>query len=173
MKQVRKIIVDEDAGVAFVPLTRGHTAVIDASDAELIGRWNWSSDICKSRRTPYAKRTEGTRNDARCVFLHRFLWEAWGNDPAPQMDHIDGDGLNNRRSNLRAATIQQNAANRVYRSASGRKGVSFRRDTGRWIARIGANGFDRHLGTFDTADEAAAAYARAAQEHYGEFARVA
>lgn len=82
-------------------------------------------------------------------------------------DHINGDGLDNRRANLRPATPAQNAANRRA-VRSGLKGVTFHKKSGRWQAAIAK----RYLGLFATEAEAGAAYDRAAVERWGEFARL-
>ena len=88
------------------------------------------------------------------------------------VDHRDSNPLNNRWSNLREATPRQNMANRRVRcdSRAGVKGVRFKR--GRWEARIRIGGERRHLGSFDSCEAAAAAYAYAAADAYGEFMRL-
>ena len=94
-----------------------------------------------------------------------------------QVDHIDGDVLNNQKSNLRICTQQENAKNRKINknNTSGIKGVSktkrkeWRSKT--WQAIIGADGKNTHLGYFYTAEEAGRAYKKAAKELYGDFAR--
>lgn len=88
------------------------------------------------------------------------------------VDHIDGNTFNNRKSNLRVATHQQNTFNCGVRgdSKSGFKGVTYHKATGRWRARIGVNYQQINLGEFDTPEEAALAYNEAAQKYHGEFA---
>lgn len=103
----------------------------------------------------------------RLAFLH--ITGAW---PPHQVDHIDCDGTNNAWANLRAATRAENLRNRRGRhTAAGRKGVH-KDKHGRYVAQITLKGVCRYLGYFDTAEQAHAAYARAAIEHHGEFARV-
>ena len=99
------------------------------------------------------------------VKMHTFL-TGW-----PQVDHINGDGLDNRRCNLRPATSAQNNANarRVRTSRSPYKGVE-RESSGKWRARICPHGQRINLGLYGTAEEAAHAYDSAAREIYGEFA---
>ena len=110
----------------------------------------------------YAMRTDK-------VFLHRILLGF----PAEESDHVNGDGLDNRRCNLRAATHSQNNCNKPAqsRNTSGYKGVSQRKDTGRWDARVTMQGRQVCLGSFDTPEKAAEAYDKAALELQGEFAR--
>lgn len=144
--------------VAYVPLTRGYEAVIDASDAHLVAPWNWHAYISEDGYV-YAARGCG-----RTLRLHTMLLRAH------LVDHRDGNTLNNRRCNLRAATYTQNAQNRKRRidCTSGFKGVG-RHGSG-WRARIVVDGRRHSLGTFPAPEEAAQAYDRFAVAHYGEFA---
>ena len=86
------------------------------------------------------------------------------------VDHVNGDGLDNRRANIRAASAADNVHNTRLRrdSVSGIKGVALR--DGKWAARIRHDGSTRHLGRFMTLEEAGRAYDRAARELFGEFA---
>ena len=90
-----------------------------------------------------------------------------------QVDHIDGDGLNNRRGNLRLATAGQNQHNKGLQrnNTSGFKGVRWRSDKGKWVARIDKDGKRRHLGYFDTVEGAHSAYVAASMAIHGEFGR--
>jgi hypothetical protein len=118
------------------------------------------------------------RIDGRRYFAHRLAWfyvhGTWPND---QIDHINGDRSDNRFSNLREATNSENQQNRGVQSnnTSGCKGVNWAKHANKWRAAIMHNGKPKHLGYFDAdkLDEAAAAYAKAAREHHGEFARAA
>jgi hypothetical protein len=96
-------------------------------------------------------------------------------DPAVQADHVDLDGLNNRRYNLRPCSKAENMRNRGAQrnNKSGFKGVRWHTRDRRWVAKITVDGKQKHLGYFDTPDAAHAAYAAAAAEHHGEFARLA
>jgi hypothetical protein len=88
------------------------------------------------------------------------------------IDHINGDGLDNRRANLRLATVAQNAWNSKKRnSRSGYKGVWFARDKGLWRAAIVYHGRRIHLGYFKDKISDAKAYDTAARKYYGEFAK--
>jgi len=92
-------------------------------------------------------------------------------DPGFDVDHIDGNKLNNRRSNLRVATRSQNSANRGPTGGTSKfKGVRYCKDKGRYRAEIQADGRYIHLGYFDVEVDAARAYDQAAVTHYGEFA---
>lgn len=89
------------------------------------------------------------------------------------VDHEDLDKLNNRRENLRAATKGQNNSNRDAQSNNvlGLKGVSYKASRGKYYANIKIGTKTKYLGSFNTAEEAAAAYAKAAKEEFGEYAR--
>lgn len=112
---------------------------------------------------------------------HRLAWIYMHGEIPPgfEIDHIDGDGLNNRSSNLRLATSSQQKRNRGVQSnnQSGLKGVFWHKSRGRWRSQIvvgrGENGkpIYRFLGYFDAAEDAAAAYREAEVKHFGEFAR--
>lgn len=113
--------------------------------------------------------------DYRRYYCHRLAW-LWihGEWPAHEIDHINGDPHDNRLSNLRAATKSENGYNkrRGTRNTSGIKGVHYYRKTNKWRAAISL-GYQRtkHLGLFDTKEEAAEAYRVAAFRVAGEFAK--
>ena len=112
--------------------------------------------------------------DRHRVFLHRIAWQyVHGVVPKGQIDHINGDRLDNRIVNLRLATQQQNSANMRRRpnNKSGLKGVV--RFKNRWRCYVHVNGKTRYLGTFKSKNEAHSAYVSAAVHHFGKFARAA
>lgn len=151
--------------IAFVPLTQGAVAIIDAADVERIEQFTWSLNC--SQTAVYAS----AALFRRCVRLHRFLLDL---PPGRRVDHRNGNGLDCRRSNLRIATPKQNGANTRLsrRNRSGFKGVYLRQGRAKWVAQIKHDGRSKHIGTFETPEAAALAYDRAARLAYGEFACV-
>lgn len=144
-----------------VTLNNGTVFQIDKKDWIPISGITWFSN----GSYPY------TSVDGKTVYLHRLVMRA----PAGlEVDHINGDRLDNRRKNLRLATRSQNEANKGVpaRNTSGFKGVSLFKPTGRFSAYIEVNQKKRHLGYYTTAKEAALAYNRAAVDAFGEFARL-
>jgi len=106
---------------------------------------------------------------------HRLAWlYMTGSWPIGHIDHRDCDGLNNRWANLREATHSQNAGNkaRFKNNTSGFKGVTFNKGCQKFQAQIHFNRKLIYLGLYDTPEAAAAAYAAAAKQQFGEFARV-
>ena len=107
-------------------------------------------------------------------FAHRLAWfYVHGCWPSKELDHINGKRPDNRLSNLREATRAQNNSNRPVhrRNEYGKKGAYFIKNRNKWRALIGKDKRLIHLGYFDSAEEAQAAYIAAARTHYGEFAR--
>lgn len=102
---------------------------------------------------------------------HRIAWILMTGDwPKGQIDHKDGDKGNNRWDNLRECTASQNQANKIPYGSSGLKGVSRTPKSIKWRAQIRVNGKAKHLGSFDTKEEAHAAYCLAAEVTHGDFA---
>lgn len=154
---------DPIAGCCWIPLTDGEFALIDESDYKRVAAHVWlASSPVGGLRYPTAK------IGGSPVKLHVFLLGG-------RADHVNGDSLNNRRSNIRLATQLQNSWNRrrPTNNTSGYKGVTtFKRGPRPWHAKIGVRGKRYHLGLFATPEEAAVAYDVAAKEHFGVFARL-
>lgn len=154
-----------------IQLSRGLVALIDDDDLDLVRDHSWHAAI--RGRSTYAVRTihlgHGTFVTVR---MHRVILGLTPEDHLTTVDHIDGNGLDNRRANLRSATGYQNRCNRRpnQNSRTGLKGVCpWTKD--RFLAHIRVNGKRIHLGLFDDATDAAKAYDRAALAAFGEFAR--
>jgi hypothetical protein len=151
-----------------IPLSQGKVALVDAEDYDRLvsmGRWHLHSGgyAAKSYRHP------GGRSDV--VFMHRVILNA---PKGVEVDHINGDKLDNRKANLRIADRYGNARNtRKIRVGTSRyKGVCWKRRSDRWYASIKANGRHVFLGHFDTEEDAARVYNEAAKRYFGDFARL-
>lgn len=158
-----------------IQLSKGYSTVIDDMDADL-AEFDWRASTPKSKSLTYVYRPITISGKRSNIFLHRAILERLLDRPLEKhevCDHRDGNSLNNRRSNLRVATIRQNAQNAKIQknNKSGFKGVC--RDIkchNRWTARISVNGKYIHLGNFSSPEEAHDAYVEAAQKYFGEFA---
>lgn len=147
-------------GCVAIVLSRGYEVVVDREDFDLVRSLRWFPSVRKNQT--YAMTNPG-------IMMHRFIS---GNPKNFMIDHEDGNGLNNRRSNLRRCTRSQNAANSGSRdgSASIYKGVSRLGRTGTWRAEITIHGQCIPLLISKDQEEAARAYDEAARSLYGEFA---
>jgi len=145
-----------------IELTRGKVAIVDDDDYDRVSKYKWFS--VWDGHNWYAATGHG------CLKLHRFIMEI--DNPKIEIDHIDGDGLNCQRENMRECGHAQNLRNRGLDSnnTSGFKGVSVKGK--KWRAYIGGGGRQKYIGTFDNPTSAALAYDRAAKELYGEFAQL-
>lgn len=160
-KQIRQIRIV--GNTAFVPLTRGLEAAVEVADAPLVAGFNWRAS--KKGRTAYAARMDPVRG---WVSMHRDILSP---PIGLHVDHRDGDGLNNRRCNLRIATAAQNNQNKRLgrHNTSGVKGVSWNTARGKWWAEVMAGGKVQRLGYFERFEDACAARVKAAMQAHGEF----
>ncbi len=144
----------------LVELTKGYFAIVDDDDFERVTKYEWQTNYHHDEKI-YV--TCGPYEDHPYRKLHHFILNT-----SEQVDHINRNGLDNRKDNLRLATTEQNCANRRgwKNSESGYKGVTRVTSSGRWQARYRGE----QLGTFDTPEEAAKVYDVAAFNHMGEFA---
>ena len=144
----------------LIPLSKGKFAQVDDSDYEWLNHWGWH--IHESSLVLYARRNFDN------IRMHRLIMELI--DPNIQIDHMDRDGLNNQRSNLRLATISQNQMNKKGHSKySSYKGVTFEPKRNMWRADIQTQS-ERRRKSFKTEIEAAKWHDVVAKELHGEFA---
>lgn len=153
-----------------IPLTKGHFALVDDEDFEELSKYKWNLRTVKNSDRMYAYRAffRNPNGKKSPVAMHRqILGETRRHI---DVDHIDRNGINNQRSNLRISTRSQNNANATLPrdNKSGYKGVSFDKRRNLWKAAIASN----CLGRFEEKEEAARAYNKAAFEMWGEFARL-
>lgn len=148
---------------SVIPLTNGGVAICSEADFPQLSKYSWFH--VRDGNQVYAARDSLHGRIAR---MHTDVFG--GNGP----DHVNGDGLDNRRENLRAATAAQNQMNRgKFAAAHSRyKGVTWHKRDRRWVARIKLGANRMILGNFISELEAAEAYDRAAITHFGEFARI-
>lgn len=154
-------------GTWSIPLTQGFHAIVNDQDIHVVNSVNWFA--LTNRKVTYAARA-GKAGESSTVYLHRVITDA----PAGmQVDHVDGNGLNNIRANLRICTHLQNMQNKstYANSPTGFRGV-YPVPNGKYIARIRVDGRWLNLGTFDTPEQAALARDKASLIHYGDFAQL-
>ena len=155
-----------------IQISKGYAATVDDIDGDLAAT-KWSA--IERTHTTYARRySKGGRLERRTVSMHRvILQRTLGREllPSEDVDHIDGDGLNNTRANLRAATRSQNMRNIRHGSKcnSGLRGVIKRCGGTRWDAVITVNYKQIYLGSYKSIEEASYAYKEAARRLFGEF----
>lgn len=161
---------DNDSSVARIYLLDGSIAIVDLDDEVRLLEHKWRLHRHRNRNTNYAI----ANIDRREVLMHRFIFAA---ERGTIMDHINMNGLDNRKSNLRYASRHQNSANVGKLSIKGGttsvyKGVYLEnRVSQKWRAKIKVSGKKINLGLFDVEVDAAMAYDAAARKHFGEFAR--
>ena len=163
MKRRKRNKIEIEGEVAWVHLPDGDVAVVDAADVPLIENYRW---VGRCGSFSYVRSSE--RSDSKPVYLHRLVMGVQ-DDPSKQVDHIHGDVLDNRKSQLQIATQGANVQKSSRRMpASGYRGVV--QVGSRFRATIGVGGKVLYLGTFGTGEEAAVAYNAAAREIYGSTA---
>ena len=147
----------------------GYFVVIDGDDLDRVNLYRWSL-LVPNPCCPHGAYAQAWVKDQHGVksrmTLHRFLMDA---PPGQSVDHINGDGLDNRRCNLRLVTREQNQRNRRARDGRRHKGIT-QTPAGEWRARIEVEGRSRHLGVFETPEAANFAHYKASVELFGFYA---
>jgi hypothetical protein len=157
-----------DDSIRLIPLTRGQNAIVDVADFEFLSKWNWRAQWHINTNSFVACRNGPNHSQIK---MHRIIL----NCPQGQVvDHRNHDTLDNRRQNLRIATGVQNNSNRrmTHANTSGYIGVSWKKQSKKWMASLTTERKQKHLGYFDSAKDAALVRDQAAKVHHGEFARL-
>lgn len=151
--------------VELLPLSKGKFAKVSEIDFKWASKYKWvlvSGD--KSGKLFYARRVVQKDKKRTVYHLHREIVRAKAGE---FVDHIDGDGLNNTRENLRIVTHRENMQNQASRGGtSNHRGVYFNKSHGKWRAQIQVDGKRKYLGSFDSEKEAAEVFNKAKNLYY-------
>lgn len=146
-----------------IQLTQGKVAIIDDDDFALVSKHKWYAK--EDKESWYAR----TRINNKPVYMHRLILDAPRGKP---VDHINRNGLDNRRSNIRLCTQSENQRNMRSRGGSSKfKGVSWHKRSNKWRAKCTLNGKSIHVGVFENEEDAARAYDSTVLNKFGEFAK--
>lgn len=142
-----------------ISVGKGRVSIVDDEDFERVSQFNW-----------VARKIQGKFYVMKMLWLHRVIMNA---PDGVLVDHINGNPLDNRRSNLRLCTHKENMRNRgkSKNNTSGFKGVSWNNQSNKWQAQIAVNKKTIPLGMFVEKEDAARAYDKAARELHGKFAK--
>lgn len=148
-----------------IQLTRGAVAIVDDEDFPALAQFKWFLNPSKSKK--YAMGHASILGQTKRIYMHRFILSP---PDGMLVDHIDGDGLNNRRANLRLVSPRQNCWN-VSRSSARSKEMGVYPARHGWIALLTVSGERKYLGYFKHIEDAVSARRSAEVEHFGEYAR--
>jgi hypothetical protein len=154
------------SNIITIPITKGLFVTINSEDYELVLPYSWYAK--KGKNTYYA-----ANKNKSVIYMHRLILGL--TDPNLKGDHIDHNGLNNCRNNLRVATNSQNNFNAVKRrghASTKYKGIYYDRSREKWACEIKVNKKKKYIGRFKSEVKAALAYNEAALKYYGEFAHL-
>jgi hypothetical protein len=157
--------------MAEIITSNGVVILVDEDDLERLSKFRWFTYKGKTNRTAYAARSDYTTGSRRQISMHRYILGASTHE---EVDHINGDGLDNRKQNLRVCSTKENNRNkpRPKNNTTGYKGVSYHARDLVYCAYIRVDRKLKHLGSFKTAEDAALAYNKAALKYFGDFARL-
>lgn len=154
-----------------IKLTKGFVAIVDDEDYDELSKYKWHVSIQRYGRIYACRNSKSTSGKRSRVQMHREVINATG---TAEVDHINGNGLDNRKTNLRLATRSQNMRNGKLRATnrSGFIGASWHLSAKKWFAQLSINNRRIYLGLFDSAEDAAITYNVAARALHGEFAKL-
>ena len=155
--------------MSAIQLNRGYEAIVDAEDVALVAQFNWT--VLETGGLCYARRTIRIGQRQKTILLHRVIMKAKDGE---FVDHINGNGLDCRKENMRIVTKSQNNINRKARpNRLGVPGVRKHSLCNKYTSDICVGNKRKYLGLFETIEEASAAYQNAAEMYHGEFRRKA
>jgi hypothetical protein len=150
-----------------IQLTKGHVTIVDNEDFDWLINHNWHAHDANLYMCYARSRIKGKH-----IRMHRLILQHHGLlEDGLVVDHIDGNGMNNQKANLRPCTQAENLRNRKGPFKNGYRGIT--RSISRknpWMAQLSIDGKRKYLGIFPTREAAARAYDQAARKHHGEFA---
>jgi hypothetical protein len=154
-----------------IKLDKEKETIIDDEDYESLIQYDWRYDNVGTSNEYARRRGFPGEGKSGGIFMHRLIMKANKGD---LVDHINGDGLDNRKNNLRLSTKSTNGMNRgkQQNNKSGYKGVSWCKKGKKWTARIKSKEIGKYLflGYFESKEAAASAYNEAAKKYHKEFA---
>jgi hypothetical protein len=154
----------------LIPLANGGFTIVDAADYDDLVQYRWL--LSRNGKRFYVRRFEKVStpegSKQKCIYMHRQIMTP---PDGMDVDHRFGDGLDNRRENLRICTRVQNSQNSRKRATSKHKGV-FKTHNNKYAARIYLNGAKTHIGVYEHSEAAARAYDQKVKELFGEFANL-
>jgi hypothetical protein len=155
-----------------IQLTQGKVAIVDDEDYEYLNQWKWYANEWKRGKHYAVRNVRKNKKYIGYESMHRLLSN--NNDKKLVTDHINGNTLDNRKSNLRICSISENCKNRIVQknNKTGFKGVRYIKDSNKYRAEIFNNGRHYSLGFFIDPIDAAKAYNAAALKYHGEFANL-
>lgn len=169
--KVREVTIKDN--LAYISLTKDYVSILNVEDLYLVSDFNWRAEIAfKSNgevRTVYAvRKPKVSETYDSTVRMHRIIVNCPVNF---QVDHINGNGLDNRRENLRVVTDSQNTQNQRIKSSnkSGYKGVFWHKQRNKWVAQIGIENRQIYLGSFSNIEEAVLEYEKASEKLHKEY----
>ena len=155
-----------------IKLTQNKYALVDDIDFGWLNKFKWYAEKGDRNKSYYAYRNRSAKETGSCrAKMHREILKT---PKGMETDHIDGDGLNNQRKNLRICSGPENKRNvgLTTKNTSGLKGVSFYKRNKKWRAKICVNNKHFHLGYFESKIEAYEVYCKACIRYHGKFAKI-